>query len=207
MPIPSGYSRVVIVGTLNASETFETGFWVHLAPTSQTDNDDLANSIASTFTLNAYPSLKQLITPADAFTEIRVYSYPSGGPTAAFISSATLGTSPGSGAGALPEQVCMVITTTTGAAGRRNRGRLYLPATGAQLVAAKTFMTATVDAGVGGIAALFTSLAAGQPVPSVVSQVGSSGRPITEVHGDNRPDIQRRRANKQPVTYTKRTTI
>lgn len=207
MGIPSGYSRVVIVGTLNGTETFETGFWVHLAPTSQSDNDALASSIASTFTLNAYPSLKTLITPADAFTEIRVYSYPSGGPTAAYISSATLGTSPGTGAGALPEQVCMVVTTTTGAAGRRNRGRIYLPATGCQLVAAKTFMNASVDNGVGGIAAMFTSLAAGQPVPSVVSQVGGSGRPITAVHADNKPDIQRRRAKNQISTYTKTTTI
>lgn len=207
MGIPSGVSRVAVVGTISGTETFEWGFWVSLAPTSQTDNDALASSIASTFTLNAYPSLKGLIRAGDAYTAIKVYSYPSGGPRASYISTATLGTSPGNGAGSLPAQVCMVVTTETGAAGRRNRGRIYLPATGAQLVGGGTFQNTQVDAGVGGIAALFTSLAAGQPVPVVVSQVGTSKRTIVAVHADNKPDIQRRRGKGIVSGYSKRTTI
>jgi hypothetical protein len=145
-----------------------------------------------------------LLAGDSAYTGLRAYAYPGGGPKAQFIAEAVATAAPGSGTHFLPLQVSCVVTLQTGAAGRSRRGRMYLPADGAGMGANHQFATGDVDqasiAVAGWIHAL--SLLGGDPV--VLSTLTGTAMPITSVKADTKADIQRRRANKQvPAnTYT-----
>lgn len=193
MSIPSGVARFVLVGHLGGSETFETGFWEVGDFASQANVDDAAAAAATAFLADMASAATNMLRTIDGYDEVRVYGYPSGGPTASFVGVAPLGTT-GSSSTSNPLQTCCVATLLTGAAGRRRRGRMYLPATGEPLTASE-FSSARVTAIANAVAGF---LGFGSPDPThgpiVLSQVAGTHAPVTQVRVDSKPDIQRRRA-------------
>lgn len=203
MGIPAGVSRVSLIGTGPGAEIFETGFWLQVAPATDALADALAADIVAAAGTVALPNLRSLIPADSSYRSVRVYSYPAGGPTAAHVGEAAIATGAGTATGSNPLQVAMVVTLLTGSAGRRNRGRMYLPATGVVMVD-HMFSSARVDAAAQGVRDLLAGLGSETPPkpPVVVSTAGSSAKPITSVRADNKPDIQRRRANKLIETHS-----
>jgi len=116
---------------------------------------------------------------------------------------------PGTGTSNHPMYVALVVTTQTGRAGRRNRGRMYLPATGATMASAGLFSSTQRDSVVDTLAARLSAVNAlsDTATVAVISSVGTTAHPILTVSADQRPDIQRRRANRQAVGTSHSATV
>lgn len=203
--IPAGCYKVVFGGHLNTSDSWECGFWVHGSePTSQAEATATAalwagqlmstdDSGALRITLTAYAS-------ADVLLEyVKVYSYPTGGPVATYIGEHLFTNTGGSGARVLPNQCAVVVSERTGFAGRRYRGRMYIPIgrTGSggdgQLAAAAVDQIATAWA----LCFHDWDASGDNGTVVVVSTVGSLFTPVSQILVDTKVDIQRRRANKE----------
>lgn len=208
MAIPAGVSRVSIRGTAATSEIWETGFWVASAAPDQATADADAANIKTLFLGDWINAWLSHMTSDMVITEIRVYAYPAGGPRASFVGVAPIASGNGTDtSGYLPLQVAPVLTLLTGASGRRNRGRMYLPLTGFSMMGSNHLLSTTAtDAITSAAATFFSALGPAYP-PVVLSIVGSSHRAITEVAMDNRPDVQRRRANKEGATHRSTGTV
>lgn len=198
--IPAGVSKVVVHATTDSSaEIAEWGFWIGYTPTSPTNANDSAAAIASAFQAH-YGAIKALMSTDSTYDEIRLYGYPTGGPTATYVGAAPVTGGAGSGSGSGPLQQAMVMTLRTGLAGRSHRGRMYLPAFGLNLSGHIFASTPTSDA-VEAVAAFLSAVNdafPGGPV-CVVSQTLSTATAVTSVDADYRADVQRRRANRQPT--------
>lgn len=204
MPIPLGYSRAVLSGHLRNGEIFQWGFWCSEAPTDAAAANTNAQAIATAYEgLQSTAGTPQhLIDNASGYDHVRVYSYPNGGPRAEFVGEAPITSGVGTGAGDLPNQCCIVATLETGLAGRRHRGRVYLPANAQQLT---TGQAASGDPAlyaswmVQFIRAVNSAVAPGFVV--VLSQVAGSAQRVTAVTVDSRVDIQRRRADREVALH------
>jgi hypothetical protein len=206
MPIPAGFTRVVLHG-VSGTDIFETGMWLRGSPASQEDTQTLANAAWNSWLTTAQTGLAALMDATGAYTGLRAYAYPAGGPKAGFIAEAVATRVGGMGNAILPYQSTLVVTLLTGAAGRRARGRMYLPASGATLNADHQFSDAVVDQASTGIAGWVNAFQAGANKPVVLSTVGGTARDITQTRADSKPDIQRRRANKIVARHIKTNTI
>jgi hypothetical protein len=206
MAMPANTVRNVIRGTLAGGEIFQTSFMtVGLAPTSE----DLAQAYSDSLRdrwLAHLPTLLNMINSGCAYDGVTIYAYPAGGTAATFTASTDFATPQiGTGNAILPDQVCLVMTLLTGAAGRRNRGRMYLPATGVTMAAGGLVSATQVATWVTGVESIFSDINGQAPNMggvSVVSNVGTTSRLVTSVRSDQRADIQRRRANKQVTGAT-----
>jgi hypothetical protein len=207
MAIPAGYSRLVLHGKCG-NDIFETGVWVSGAVATQAAAQTLANSAWNLFLTSGSAGAQALIGADSSYTGLRAYCYPTGGPGATYIAEAAASPVVGTAPGASPFQTAMVVTLQTGAAGRRARGRMYLPAHGVQLLTTThLFATADTDRGSSAVAGWLTALHGTSNPAVVLSTVAGSSRVITGTTTDNKPDIQRRRANKVIGTYVKTTTV
>lgn len=213
MPIPANVARISLTGTLIQGEQFDTSFWVAGGvPANQADANDLAEQVA------AIPSLttigaggpRTMLDVTSAYTEVRVYSYPTGGPSASFIGTAAI--DPGTGVSAeasLPLQCCIVASLRTGFAGRSRRGRMYFPVTALSLVSHQ-MSEADLDAFAGVMKSIFDAVNAFTDpalVVSVVSQTLGDHSPVATVTADSRIDIQRRRAEGQTELHQSSVTL
>jgi hypothetical protein len=198
--IPNDVTRVSIIGTGPASEVFDTSFWlVGDAPLNAVGANLIATAVRDAWQANAAASWKSWLSPLQRYTEVRVYGYRTGGPNASAIGTAAIVGGDGTGAFRNPVQTCVVAGLRTLFAGRRARGRMYLPATGRQLAPDALWTLAEVTALANATGAFFSALNANAAAWTVgiVSQVGAgSVQAVTSVVVDNKPDIQRRRANK-----------
>lgn len=207
MPIPANVARISLTGTLIQGEQFDTSFWVAGGvPANQADANDLAAQVAAIPQLTTIGAggPRTMIDTTSAYTEVRVYSYPTGGPTATFIGSAPI--TPGTGVSSessLPLQCCIVASLRTGFSGRSRRGRMYFPVTSLTL-ASHQMTQADLDAFVGVVKSIFDAVNAfTSPLlsVSVVSQTLGDFSPVTTVTADSRLDIQRRRAEGQTELF------
>jgi hypothetical protein len=206
MPIPAGFARAVLHGT-QGTDVFETGVWVTNAPADQAAAQTLANALWNLWLASAVTGLVNVIPPDCSYTGLRLYCYPAGGPKAQFIAEAVANPAPGNSGSVMPYQVAMCVTLLTGAAGRRARGRMFIPASGGSLDAAHMFIHEQVNEVGTAIAGWLTGMQAGASKPVVLSTTDGSSRPIVATDCDNKPDIQRRRANKVVGTYTRHNTL
>lgn len=208
MPIPTQSARVALIGSRTDGEIFETGFWLNGVIADNAEANAAAAVIAAAFTTAGVDdAVAPLIDNTTHYDEVRVYGYPTGGPSSPAIGSAALAvTGTGSSSG-LPLQTCAVLTLRTGFAGRSFRGRMYLPALGTTLATGHLLNTGQVTACCNAFADLFTLLNTTAGIVSVVSQTLGVKTPVTEVTVDNRPDIQRRRANQQPSVTVATATV
>jgi len=100
----------------------------------------------------------------------------------------------------MPNQICMVVSLRTEHAGRRFRGRMYLPVNASALTLGTAQWTGTQTAIVANTwAAYFNDWngSGDNGTISVVSRVGAGeATPVSGVLVDTIPDTQRRRRNK-----------
>jgi len=199
VPIPDGVSKVSLIGQLaGGAEEFVTSFWIAAAGTTQAAVDTMTGLIHDAVQFGM-PDLKLLLSDDCAFTDVRVYSYPEGGPNATFQASRPITGGAGTYSIYQPLQLSLVATLETGILGRSFRGRMYIPATGVDPTGHNA------DAGarnsmLDGLNAMFVAINADEnlgPV-SVVSQTRNEHNPVTALSADNRLDIQRRRAQQVP---------
>lgn len=197
-------ARLVFTGKLPGGEIFSTGMSgiYSTPPSSQAAFQDDCDSMRSAGTdyTSFVSGLCALNRPSFSITDFTGYFYASFPGPATYQSHAPVPGAPGTASSAaMPDQCCLVCTLLTGAPGRRNRGRMYLPLGAATLDTNAELDTSVPIGGATAVAHLARALNASPLglVASVVSSVGSTSRPITDIGSDTRVDIQRRRANHQ----------
>jgi len=202
MTIPDGVARISISGVQGTGEIFETGFWISaFAIENVGEAQTLVDQIAAIYNAGVRAPVASIAKSDTIYQRIKGYFYPTGGPTATYIAerivtAATVGT----GTGTNPLYTCMVLGLRTGLSGRTNRGRMYLPATGAPLDTAHRFASADAAFVCNNVATFFTNINAitSPAIPQVIvlSQKLGTFQTVTDVTADSKPDVQRRRENR-----------
>lgn len=208
MAIPVDVMRLAWTGKLTGGDIWNISFWfrpsvagAHVPSTNADAATALAQLTSGTAFTTARGAIMGCMRSGELLTGYTLYCYPNGGPTATAIAASTVNVG-GLGSGnPLPVQIARAVTTLTGQAGRSFRGRFYIPATGLQITAGDLQFTdngATLLSGVAGW--LVDQRTSNSWNACVVSTVRSTSTPITQLRTDSRPDVQRRRANRQAVT-------
>ena len=201
MAIMNDVFRVSVIGNGPGAEQFDVSFWMSLgAPTTAAAANTMAGQIRDAWVTSAAANWRSLLSNDQTYREVRLYSYPNGGPTASVIGSAPIVTGGGIGTLNGPLQQCVVVTLRTAFAGRRYRGRMYLPAAGVSPGTGHVLVSTVPTGLVAATANFFNACNAIATVGdvAVVSQVGAGmSNKVTELRVDDKVDIQRRRANKQ----------
>jgi hypothetical protein len=192
-------------GRLPHGEVWQTGFWLRggapldnaaATTAAQLEFDSEGTSTPSSL----WNVLKAFLDPSVTLDNVTVYSYPAGGTDAAAIGVSTGAAHVGTTASGIgPNQVAMCVSLLTPAAGRSQRGRMFLPIGLAAISGGTGFFTTTAITNIStALATKFVDFQASSPpwIASVVSQLHTSSLPISSVSIDSRPDVQRRRANK-----------
>lgn len=197
MPRPTSTSRVVIDGLLPGGEAFAWGFWTNAHAASQADAQAAAVGVAAEFVTHARTQLAFLLAADSSYQTVTFYSYINATGPADFTGQAAIAAGTGTGTGAsLPLQLAHVTTLRTGLAGRRYRGRMYIPVN-AMALANHQMTSSQNSATLQAIKDFLTAVNNRADVPgtiSVVSQVVGEKQQITTVTADSRLDVQRRRA-------------
>lgn len=205
MPIPSGYSRNTISGHLRNGEEFAWSFWCDEAPSDQGATQTQADFIATDFNNLATTSGNPMgfIDSDSGYDKLTVYSYLDTSGKATHVAEADLGHVGTSSSGSLPNQCSLVCSLRTATAGRRGRGRVYLPCndtvmSSGQVASGNVGQLATW------MAAFLTSVNGdlGDQHVVVLSQVSGTAHPITSVVVDSKIDIQRRRAKSEVALHS-----
>lgn len=207
MPRPAGVSRYTLYGHLAGGEEFNTSFWMDAVYDSDGAAGDAVAAVIGYFVTDCSAAVKAIMQASAAYDGLRLYEYPDAGPApAARVTDVALGTPVvGTAAGNGLNQACLVATLLTGSAGRRNRGRMYLPATGLPVTSGLANLSSTITSVANSVRTFFSDLNGSVNVNGsvvVVSSAGSASRPVTTVRVDNKPDIQRRRADALVATFT-----
>ena len=208
MAIPANTLRFSIRGNLPGNEIWNSSIWLRpigsaTAPTNGVDCDTLLTALKGVSGWSTFrDAVLALIRSTAGIVEERLYSYPVSGTHASAVavqSDIRAGTST---AGTLPNQCCCVMTLLTGVAGRSQRGRIYFPAGGLAISPTDGQFSSTQSGLRSGFAAwvLGTAGLVQGWAPYVVSQTQTSSLSVVQVKVDTRPDIQRRRANRQAAT-------
>ena len=201
---------MVFGGQLPGGEQWQSGFWVQGAVPADAGT---ANELAGLWKAQLSASddsgamrLQMTLNPSSVTMDyVRVYPYPTGGPVAPFVGEASA-TLVGTGFPTLPNQACVVLTLLTNLSGRRHRGRMYLPAQKLSLAGANgQAAQGDIDTIVDGWTTCFSDWneSGDNGHITVVSATGSIASTVTSLRARSRLDVQRRRANKQSVFYTK----
>lgn len=197
MAIPAGVNRISLIGTQPHGEQFDTSFWLASQNvTSAAEANALAANVAGHLESEGL-NLKAMLMNGAAYTSVRAYCYPQGGPAAQYVGTADVTGMTGTSSVSLPLQTCAVASLHTGLSGRSYRGRMYLPLTGAALQNGYIKSDALDEYG----AAIHAFLQAENDDESaqsgivvIVSQTRTLYTPVTAVTMDDKPDVQRRRA-------------
>ena len=200
MSIPANVGKTVIRGTGVGSEIWQTGFW--WARPDTLDMADLAEF--KLYTADIKPTVDGFWSSNNAkiYTS---YSYPRntsywyrGGAGAALgADNSAAGVAGSLATNGAPVDTCCVLSLITETAGRRGRGRMYLPrheacTVGTGLFASDASSYVNAFAAVGHNVLLQT-----HPVQlRVVSQADGVARPLNTIRADMLPDVQRRRENR-----------
>jgi hypothetical protein len=207
MAIPAGVKHFVFGGALPRGERWQSGFWLQggLPSNAAAANEDarlvLETGLSTDDSGAIAISLQLLVGSAVTIDFAKMYVYAAGGPTATLIGEHTPTTVHGSAStNTLPLQIACVVSTRTGLSGRRNRGRIYLPACNAPIDSTFQFPSTVYGPLAAAWGIYFADLAASSAgTPVVVSRVGGTANQITSVQVDSRPDIQRRRVNQETI--------
>lgn len=209
---PASTTRISLTGHLSGGEIFDTSFWLDFAQVSQAENDALAEAVAGDLEAGPIGSLKGILNASSGYDKVRCYSYVDAAPAGAtFVSETDLTGGTGvSTTGNGLDQACLVVTLRSASPGRRNRGRMYLPANGLPVSAGLASDNSQIDNIAAVMKALFDDINSvlidGHRV-AIVSGAASATKPVTAVSVDNKPDIQRRRANQLPASHTATQTL
>lgn len=212
MPLPMGdFVRAQFGGTLGG-ENWECGLWFHLvgmtdAP-DQSAMDSFAADVLSGANLQIWDKDGEGILASNAtgvdLSTSRASFYRDGASLGSGTASMT--PSPGTNSTAAHPFYCaLCVTTLTATAGRRGRGRMYLPLTGGAVSQTSGQVSSGVAQAFGDAVGNFLfffngddSDLPGSPttVPVVVSQVEGAFAVITSLRTDTKPDTQHGRTNR-----------
>jgi hypothetical protein len=214
MSIPAQVCRLSIVGTFPNSEIWNHSLWFMPDGSGEipADNDAaaaaLANILASGSWTTYRDTLKTYLTSDSAITGLKLYCYPTGGPSSPAIAEVAISVAGTSSGTALPLQCTLVASLRTGQSGRSYRGRIYLPTVGVTLPAnhqiSDAVTLATANMVWDFIDGMITEsiLDGGDGLLAVVVSTQLSAKtPITSVVVDSVVDTQRRRRNRQSASF------
>lgn len=207
LPNVAGTARVTVSGVSPEGEIWNTGFW--LAGTTTVVDQPTADATLVAIHAAMLPFQSTLATMLQSTASIRQWKlevFNSTGP-ASNTSELDITPVPGSGAGQLPLQTAMCMNLRSSTPGRRARGRMFLPAYGLQLGGVE-FKSTDLDNIGADLKSSFDDLNSGSgPISGVtvvvVSKTGATTHEIDRITTDGRPDIQRRRANRQAAVFHK----
>lgn len=210
MALPLGHWIRLQVGGAMVNDTWSTGIWfsglAEATPTAAQISQWALNALTDFNTLVWSPATNSLksanasyctLATARAFFYIDNNIQQSG--------TAAITAVPGTGSSPHPPYAALVATTLTGLAGRRNRGRMYLPVTGLAVSSSTGQQNGSPAAFANNLAAWINdrgtwATGPGWPVnavsPVVMTQTGSAPQVITALRMDSRFDTQRNRENK-----------
>ena len=207
MSIPSGCARVTVSGTAQGgNEIWATSFWINMTvpvPSDAIAATTAAGLYAQGTVAGFWDALKACIGTDCAITDIGFYQY-TGGATATYVGHHAVSIA-GTGTSLNALQLARVATLRTARAGRRYRGRMYLPMTGLLPGTAHLWDASASSLVITDLAGWFTQINAAHSTFGdviVMSSAGTAATPVTEVTSDQRPDVQRRRANSQSLGTT-----
>lgn len=208
MPIPAGTCKVILYGTFGSGDIWETGFsMIDTGVTSASLASALANIIAGTLGSSdasgaARIMMQNLVDDFSKWLGVRVYAYVTGGTKADFIGEYVL-PQPVVGGKTVtkPNQCALVLTLRTDLAGRSHRGRMYLPATGAEIDTADGQVLQTeLNTVLAGWVTGFSDINESSTGEIVVTSVAlDANTPITSLTLDSKMDIRRSRAKQEVV--------
>lgn len=199
MPSPA-HTKIVVTGSLPGGEIFTFGWAYRGAAGNQATLDA---EVAAVYDKVATPgatatTLRSLLAPSSSYQKITGYSYQANA-TAADLVSERAWAAAGTGGGLHPNQVALVATLRTALAGRRNRGRIYLCATGAELAANGQLTSPTATEVATAVVDMF-AVSDIPPGPIVISRVAGTAQDVDRVSVDSRMDIIRGRASSEAPT-------
>jgi hypothetical protein len=209
MAIPANTLRMSFIGKIGLTDVWNCSVWIRPTgdATAPTNAADTAALLATFTGVSGWSSFRTaLLTnmrPIDTIDEYALYSYPTGGTTAAAVAIQADGAVGTGTTTTNPPQICQVMTLQTGVAGRSHRGRIYWPATALAVNTANEQFSGTLSSTRSGFAGWVLGLAGLTHgwAPYVVSQTNTSSLPVLSVKVDTKPDVQRRRVNKMvPAT-------
>ena len=206
-------ARVSLEGHLAGSEVFATSYWLALGTQGTAASAlNIANDVVTRLGTNGLGAtsilarMKTILGTSDGYDRVRVYTYVPGTVAAADSATAAIASGAGTGGRTAPFPTCIVVTLNTGKPGRANRGRMYFPYA-SSCAADGTISTSTIDAITTAVGDLFgshkNSPLAGTGVVGVWSPTHGFFNEVTNVRGDNKPDVQRRRGQKVVAGYFK----
>lgn len=208
-------ARLSFLGSLPRGERFAWSLWLTpnstgTVPSTNTDAQTLLNN------LMGLSKFQPIITaavaylgPSSAYETCQLYCYPNGGRVAAASGQKAITGGTGAGSsGFFPNQVSRVVTLRTNKLGRSYRGRVYLPCTiGSALNLglfsndATPLLQAFADYQSQLQLSTIAPVGGGLQIVVASSRVGA-GTYVNAFSSDNRPDVQRRRANKMTGVTT-----
>lgn len=218
MSVPYATVRLVASGTIAGTQTWSIG--IRVAPTAggpfpnpinqATLDTWVTNRVInfrdwwSTVQGSGGAAIATLNTADTLLTALKGYYYPANSDAASVMSTPTFGTAlAGTSSTNAPAQTALVASLLSTTPGRTGRGRLYLPGTGLPIAGDHRSGAGTAGGSARNTASLLTAIngssLAGSSVVCIVASTAGP-RPITSVRVDNRPDVQRRRADKLLAT-------
>lgn len=207
--------KCVVGGQLAGAQRWSVGFWFgYQGPTGEPSPEAMTTLAGQWYTdwinraWSTTTSLKisSLIGSRGTVDSVRAYWYPETESQATVVGVSTAAATAGTGTVQGAPQVAMVCTLLTGQAGRRYRGRVYIPApvvtnTTANVLTPDPQALATTIADFLSAARL-RAIIGGTLYPGVRSIAADTTQPITSVRVDNVADTQRRRRDKiAPTAY------
>lgn len=202
MPLPAGVARWTLAGKASNDEVWAFDWWTQpgIGVASNAAWQATVDAMWGVIVANAlHTQVAKTLPGTGNINDLKAIYYRNS-QVATYVgehvvSPAVVGT----GVGNLPLQTSLCVTLLTDIPGRSFRGRLYLPGNALSVDGNRLFLSATLAPI---MAALKSVLSAGNTdgqygPPVVVSRTRTVATKITTIRWDLRPDIQRRRANRQ----------
>lgn len=213
MGYPVSTLKIVLGGPL-ATDIWRTSVDFGVSPGDAPNSGHLDNLITDKVlprVLTFWNSIKPFNIPNCKLDFVGCYFYPAGSSVAASLQTRAFTAVAGTAVSAVPFRTALVASKITAFAGRRNRGRMYLPATGDLSLVQGTGQTTPAIAGVvaNAVAALLGSWNTDDwsayhllDQGAVVTSPTAVGAPnlVGQIRVDTLPDTQRRRTNKDLPT-------
>lgn len=202
--------KIVMGGFVGTTDRWSTSnsFRISGGTPSAADMNGLANAAgvnwATLFWDLATHGFKAYTFSTTSWDECKTYYYPAGSGVATVSGNKTITPDFGTNGGApVPPQIAIVVSLLTGAAGRKNRGRNYLPGAGTAVTPGRINSTVVDD-----VASTYASYLTAMNSTTVGALsfdacIGTGLCPIiTQTSVDNVFDTQRRRRDKQVSSHT-----
>lgn len=201
------FHLVAIHGINAVGDIFQFGFGVEdSVGTTQDVADAVADSFTQKFTsTQGGGSFAGLFSSGVTFQKVSAYrrSKTPGGPADELAETALVALVGSGSTKALPPEAAACVSLLTGLPGRSNRGRMYLPALRVESLANNgTFNTTDVSVMSAWAAAFLGDVNTAARSAVIWSRKQAASKNITMVSVGNQVDVQRRRQNSLPETYT-----